>query len=94
MTARAHQAIYYRREYGVARLRRFVTHDFPSTVRAHTRYVMVATALFLLPTLALGIVVYMRPELILSVVSADMAASFEEMYSPAASSSVQPLPTG
>jgi uncharacterized membrane protein SpoIIM required for sporulation len=86
MTARAHQAIYYRREYGVARLRRFVTHDFPATVRAHARYVTAATALFLLPTLALGVLVYMRPELILSVVNSDTAASFEEMYSPAAGS--------
>jgi uncharacterized membrane protein SpoIIM required for sporulation len=86
LTARAHQAIYYRREYGVARLRRFVTHDFPSTVRAHTGYVTVATAVFLLPTLALGVLVYLRPELILSVVSSDAVASFEEMYSPAAHS--------
>lgn len=86
MTARAHQAIYYRREYGVARLRRFVTDEFPSTVRAHAGYVTVATAVFLLPTLVLGILVYLRPELILSVVSSDTAASFEEMYSPAARS--------
>src|SRR6185436_19799881 len=86
MTARAHQAIYYRREYGVARLRRFVTHDFPSTVRAHSGYVTVAAAVFLLPTLALGVLVYLRPELILSVVSSDAVASFEEMYSPAARS--------
>ena len=86
MTARAHQAIYYRREYGVARLRRFVTREFPSTVRAHAGYVTAATAVFLLPTLVLGILVYLRPELILSVVSSDTAASFEEMYSPAARS--------
>src|SRR5262245_37973899 len=33
MTARAHQVIYYRQEFGVARLRRFFTHVFPSTVR-------------------------------------------------------------
>ncbi len=86
MTARAHQAIYYRQEYGIARLRRFVTHEFPSTVRSHSGYVTVAAVVFLLPTLVLGVLVYMRPELILSVVSSDTAASFEEMYSPAARS--------
>jgi len=86
MTARAHQTIYYRQEFGVARARRFVTHDFPSTVRSHANYVAVAAAIFLLPTLVLGVLVYMRPELILSVVNSDTAASFEEMYSPAARS--------
>lgn len=86
MTSRAHQAIYYRQEFGVARFRRFVTHEFPSMVRSHTKYVIVAAALFLVPALVLGFLVYMRPELILSVVSSDTAASFEEMYSPAARS--------
>jgi uncharacterized membrane protein SpoIIM required for sporulation len=46
----------------------------------------VAAALFVLPTLVVGVLVYVRPETILSVVSADTAAEFEQMYSPAASS--------
>jgi uncharacterized membrane protein SpoIIM required for sporulation len=86
MTARAHQAIYYRQEFGVARLRRFLTDEFPSTVRSHARYVAAAAVLFLLPAVALAFLVYFRPELILSVVSSETATSFEEMYSPAAHS--------
>jgi uncharacterized membrane protein SpoIIM required for sporulation len=59
---------------------------FPSAVRAHASYVAAAAAVFLLPAIVIGVLVYRRPELILSVVSADTAASFDQMYSPAADS--------
>ena len=55
-------------------------------MRAHKRYVAVAAVLFVLPTLVVGVLVYFQPELILSVVSSDTAASFEQMYSPGAAS--------
>jgi uncharacterized membrane protein SpoIIM required for sporulation len=86
MTAAAHQVIYYRRELGLDRLVRFVTHVFPRAVRAHAWYVAIAAATFFLPAFILGALVYWRPELILSVVSPETASSFEEMYSPAARS--------
>jgi uncharacterized membrane protein SpoIIM required for sporulation len=63
-----------------------LTYEFPAAVRAHRRYVGLAAAVFVLPTLIVGLLVYARPELILSVVSAETAASFEDMYSPAADS--------
>ena len=84
LTAEAHQRIYQQRELGLARLMRIAAVDFPRTVRAHKGYVAVSAALFLLPTLVLGVLVYLRPEIILSVVSADTAADFEEMYSSSA----------
>jgi uncharacterized membrane protein SpoIIM required for sporulation len=40
----------------------------------------------MLPTLILGFLVYQRPELILAVVDAETAQSFQEMYSPDAES--------
>jgi uncharacterized membrane protein SpoIIM required for sporulation len=86
LTDEAHQRIYHHRELGFSRLLGVITSDFPRTVRAHKWYVLVATALFMLPTLAVGALVYVRPEMILSVVTADMAAEFEEMYSPTAES--------
>ena len=86
ITEEAHQRIYHRSETGMARLRLVLTREFPAAVRAHRRYVAVAAAVFLLPTLAVGLLVHARPELILSVVSAENAASFEDMYSPAADS--------
>lgn len=86
LTDEAHQRIYHQRELGFARLVRVISREFPHTVRAHKWYVAVSAALFLLPTLVIGLLVYARPELILAVVSSDMAANFEQMYSPAASS--------
>jgi uncharacterized membrane protein SpoIIM required for sporulation len=85
-TSTAHQLIYQQHEFGAARIRQILTRDFPRAVRAHRSYVAVATVSFLLPTLVIAMLVYWRPELILSVVSSDTAASFEEMYSPNADS--------
>ncbi len=84
LTADAHQLIYQRREFGVAALRRFVALDFPRAVRGHARYVFAAALLLGLPTLAVGLLVYARPDLVLSVVDARTAASFEQMYSTSA----------
>lgn len=81
ITSEAHQAIYQERDFGLRRLRALVAVEFPRAVRMHATYVWVATAVFVLPTLILGVLVYLRPELILSVVDAQNAADFERMYS-------------
>jgi len=86
MTATAHQLIYHRREFGLARIRDLIAVDFPSAVRSHRRYVAVAAALFVVPTIVIAWLVYARPELILSVVNSETAAEFEQMYSPTARS--------
>jgi uncharacterized membrane protein SpoIIM required for sporulation len=86
LTANAHQVIYQHREFGLARIRDIVAVEFPSAVRAHASYVAVAAATFLLPTFVIALLVYWRPELILSVVSSETAASFDAMYSPSADS--------
>jgi uncharacterized membrane protein SpoIIM required for sporulation len=86
ITSDAHQAIYQRREFGLARLKALVARDFPRAVREHAAYVWLATAVFVIPTLVIGLLVYHRPELILSVVDPSTAADFESMYSPDADS--------
>jgi uncharacterized membrane protein SpoIIM required for sporulation len=86
LTSDAHQAIYQHREVGLPRLKRFLLLDFPRAVRQHATYVWIATAVFMVPTLIIGWLVHERPELILSVVDAQTAASFESMYSPDAES--------
>jgi hypothetical protein len=86
LTSRAHQLIYQQREFGLGRLRRLINVDFPAAVRDHSSYVAVAAATFLLPTILVGVLVYSRPEMILSVVSSDTVSEFEEMYSTAADS--------
>jgi uncharacterized membrane protein SpoIIM required for sporulation len=86
LTEQCHQLIYTQRELGFAWLARLVMKDFPAAVRANAGYVAVAAALFLLPALVLGGLVYARPELILSVVSAETASEFDGMYSSSAES--------
>jgi uncharacterized membrane protein SpoIIM required for sporulation len=86
LTSRAHQLIYQQREFGLGRLRTLIGVDFPSAVRDHRWYVAVAAATFLLPTILVGLLVYSRPEMILSVVSSDTVSEFEQMYSPTANS--------
>jgi uncharacterized membrane protein SpoIIM required for sporulation len=86
LTGDAHQAIYQRREFGMAAVKRVISVDFPETVRAHAAYILVAAALLVLPTLIVGSLVYYRPDLFLSVVDARTAGMFEEMYSPTAES--------
>jgi uncharacterized membrane protein SpoIIM required for sporulation len=86
LTGDAHQAIYQRGELGFAAVKRLISVEFPLTVRAHAAYIIVAAALLSLPTLIVGLLVYYRPDLILSVVDASTAASFERMYSPTAAS--------
>jgi uncharacterized membrane protein SpoIIM required for sporulation len=84
LTADAHQVIYQRREFGLAELKRFLSVEFPRNVRAHAGYVWASAALLYVPTIVIGWLVYQRPELILSVVDAGTAASFERMYSDSA----------
>lgn len=86
LAADAHQVIYQQHELGLQRLIRLFTLEFPDAVRAHSTYVWIATLVFLVPALALGVLVYFKPELILSVVSADQASMFEKMYSTSAES--------
>jgi uncharacterized membrane protein SpoIIM required for sporulation len=86
ITTDAHQLIYRRHEFGLARLRRIVAVEFPTAVRRHAAYVAVAAAAFIVPTVIVGLLVFCHPELILSVVDPDTAASFDRMYSATADS--------
>ena len=86
ITDQCHQLIYQQRELGMKWVVKILSEDFRVAVRAHGGYVLTATLLFLVPTLVLGVLVYARPELILSVVDAETAAEFDSMYSSSAES--------
>jgi uncharacterized membrane protein SpoIIM required for sporulation len=81
MTADAHQAIYQRREFGLRRLAHLVRVDFPRAVRARAAYVWISAAVFGLPLIVTAMLVFAKPDLILSVLSAEQAGEYEEMYS-------------
>jgi uncharacterized membrane protein SpoIIM required for sporulation len=83
VTALAHQIVYRQSDFGLARIARVLLHGFPSMVRAHRGYVAVAALLTMVPAIALGVAIFHRPELILSLVDSSTAAQFEHMYDPA-----------
>ncbi len=84
LTARAHQVIYRRSEFGLRTLGDLLARRFPLMVRKHRVYVAVAAACLLIPAIALGIATYLQPDLILAIVDRQTAADFERMYSPTA----------
>jgi uncharacterized membrane protein SpoIIM required for sporulation len=86
ITSEAHQVIYQRREFGWSMLSNLIARDFPQAVRRHASYVWLATALLMVPAIALGFLVYFMPELILSITSAESASQYDEMYSTSAES--------
>lgn len=90
LTTDAHQRIYHHPEFGWSHLREQILRSIPQAVRRHAPFALAATLAFLVPLLIMATVVYRRPELILSMVSADTAADFERMYSPAAARLGQP----
>ena len=90
LTTDAHQAVYAHRTSGWDALWRLVAREFPQAVRAHRWYVGTATLLFLAPAIAVGFLVFRSPEMILAIVDAETASSFEQMYSPSAESIGRP----
>jgi len=64
LTSDAHQVIYQRREFGLLKVKRFLTEEFPRSVRAHSTYVWIAAALLYIPTFVIGWLVYRRPEFV------------------------------
>ncbi len=82
LTQRAHQVIYRRSDYGLGRLKRLALIDFPQSVRAHWRYMLVAGLVFALPLLLLGLATFFDPGLVLSVHDAEAARQYDHMYGP------------
>jgi len=86
LTQRAHQLIYRRSDYGLARLAQLFLIDFPQAVRAHRLYVLTAGLVFGLPLVLLGIATYADPGFILTMHDAQTVRSYEHMYGPGAES--------
>ncbi|MGA2399602.1 MAG: stage II sporulation protein M [Steroidobacteraceae bacterium] len=82
VTARAHQIVYRQSDFGIARIARVLLNRFPAMVRAHRGYVALSALLAVGPAVVLGLAVYHKPDLILSIVDGSTAAKFEKMYDP------------
>lgn len=82
LALRGHQQFYRHRSPLGAQLIGFVLSGFPRLVRAEWRCVLAASLLFFGSLLGMGVLVYLFPELIYSLVDPAQVASMEQMYDP------------
>jgi len=82
LALRGHQQFYRHRSPLGAQLLGFLLGGFPRLVRAEWRCVLAAGLLFFGSLLGMGVLVYLFPELIYSLVDPEQVASMERMYDP------------
>nr|WP_298144967.1 stage II sporulation protein M [uncultured Pseudomonas sp.] len=82
LVLRGHQQFYRHRSPLAAQLIGFVLAGFPRVVRAEWRCVAAASLIFFGSLLVMGLLVYLFPDLIYSVVPPDQVADMERMYDP------------
>ncbi|MBW8756198.1 MAG: stage II sporulation protein M [Burkholderiales bacterium] len=80
LTARAHQRIYRRHDVGLAAFRHLVLYKAPAAVRALRWHLLVATLVFVLPTVVVGVATWLDPHFVLTVVDARQVHDFDGMY--------------
>jgi len=80
LAARAHQRIYRRHDLGLAAFRHLVLYKAPAAVRALRWHLLVATLVFVLPTVIVGVATWLDPHFVLTVVDARQVRDFDGMY--------------
>lgn len=84
LTARAHQAIYRRSDFGLGGLRRLVAQDIPGAVRALRGPLLLTALLFVGALLGAGLATWHDPHFILTIASATDVRQYDRMYGPEA----------
>lgn len=79
---RGHALLYRRRGSKPRQLLSFLVTGFPRALRRGRRYVFWSAALFFLPAFAMGVLCFVEPDIIYSVMSPDSVAEMESMYDP------------
>ncbi|MCG4454243.1 stage II sporulation protein M [Pseudomonas sp. MMS21-TM103] len=82
LVLRGHQQFYRHRSPLGAQLIGFILAGFPRLVRAEWRCVLIASLVFFGSLLTMGVLVYLFPELVYSLVDPQQVASMEQMYDP------------
>ncbi len=79
-----HNVVYVYRTSFLRSVLIFLVAGFPQRVRQHWRYMVAATALFMLPLVATVAMIVIAPEYVYSVMGSDEVSGLEAMYDPAA----------
>ncbi|WP_439886210.1 stage II sporulation protein M [Pseudomonas sp. MBLB4123] len=82
LALRGHQQFYRHRSPLGAQLLGFLLGGFPRLVRAEWRCVLAASLLFFGSLLGMGLLVYLFPELVYSLMDPEQVSSMEQMYDP------------
>jgi uncharacterized membrane protein SpoIIM required for sporulation len=82
LTARAHQRIYRRHDFGLAALRDLVLYEIPGAVRGMRWHLLVALLVFLLPMAGAGIATWLDPHFVMTIHGAAEVRNFDQMYGP------------
>ncbi len=80
LVARGHNAFYRGQPGSFSRLFRFFLEEFPWLLRQNIRYFWVALALFVLPGLIAGTLLYVKPELGSRLFTEEMMTQFTDMH--------------
>jgi len=78
----AHRLVYRERGNGKEQLARLLLVDFPQAVRAHHRYLAIATLLFVVPLLLAAILTWRDAGFILRVMDVSQVHQLGQMYGP------------
>jgi uncharacterized membrane protein SpoIIM required for sporulation len=80
---RGHRQLYRRRSAPFRSALGFMARQFPRTLRSHSGVFLIATMLFFLPMLAMGIAVHQDADLVYSLLDSEQVADLESLYDPA-----------
>jgi len=83
LALRGHQQLYRDRSRPSSGLSAFILAGFPQLVREQWRFVLAASLMFLGSLVGIGLLVYLFPELVYSVLGAEEVAQIRGMYDPA-----------
>ena len=84
LVLRGHQQLYRHRNRIGPQVLAFILADFPQLVRAQWPFVLAASVLFFGALLGFGLLVYLFPELVYSVLSVEQVSEMQGMYDPTA----------
>jgi len=83
LVLRGHQQMYTQRQHHfLLSLLQFIMTDFPQAVRRESRLVFLSAILFFAPLFIMGVIVYLYPEVIYSLLSFEQVTDMESMYEP------------